>query len=112
MSFMHTKAQVLDGSKTVTRRLGWWFLRGGEELRAVEKARGLRAQEIRALRVIRVLEVRRERLDRMLREPRYGRAECRLEGYPELTPAQFVQMFCDTHKGCTPATEVNRIHFR
>jgi hypothetical protein len=30
---------------------------------------------------------------------------------PNMTPGEFVAMFCATHKGCTPETEVTRIEF-
>lgn len=37
MSFALTKRQVLERTKTVTRRLGWEKLRPGDLVRAVEK---------------------------------------------------------------------------
>ena len=42
MSFALTEAQLLDGTKTVTRRLGWTMLKPGDHFRAVRKAMGLR----------------------------------------------------------------------
>ena len=56
--------------------------------------------------------VSREPLRRMVDEPAYGRQECVREGFPQLTPEQFVAMFCASHKGCTPDTTVTRIEFR
>ena len=109
---MHTGPQLAAGAKTVTRRLGWWFLKGGEEIRAVERARGLRKEAMRELRIFCVLTATKERLDRIVSDANYGREECRLEGYPELSPEQFVEMFCDTHPGVSPPTAINRIHFR
>ena len=41
MSFMLTTEQVRNKTKTVTRRLGWWFLKPGEIVNAVEKGMGL-----------------------------------------------------------------------
>lgn len=32
-------------------------------------------------------------------------------GFPDMTPAEFVEFFCASHAGCTPETEVNRIEF-
>ena len=40
MSFALTERQLMDGSKTVTRRTGWANLRPGERLLAVRKAMG------------------------------------------------------------------------
>jgi hypothetical protein len=53
-----------------------------------------------------VLSVRRERLD--LITP----AEVAAEGFPDWTPAEFVEFFCGSHKGCTPESLVTRIEWR
>ena len=42
MSFALTTEQVRRREKTVTRRRGWWFLKPGDIVTAVKKARGLR----------------------------------------------------------------------
>jgi hypothetical protein len=68
-------------------------------------------REDQALGLIRVTAVRRERLDEMLNNTGWGAVECRAEGFPEMTPADFVAFFCKSHKGCTPASEVTRIQF-
>jgi hypothetical protein len=47
----------------------------------------------------------------MLDDPAYGTIECVLEGFPDLTPSEFVRMFCESHKGCTRESVVNRIEF-
>ena len=55
MSFSLTTNQILDRGKTVTRRLGWPFLRLGDIVMAVEKAQGLKKDElIRRLGPIRI----------------------------------------------------------
>ena len=106
MSFMLTERQLRDGTKDVTRRLGWRRLRPGDRVRAVRKAMGLRKGEhVQPLGVIEIFSVRRERLDAITAD------ECRREGFPELTPAEFVEFFC-RHMGCEPDTVVNRIEFR
>lgn len=106
MSFAMTIPQVLDGSKTVTRRLGWRGVRRGDRLRGVERAMGLgRGETIRALREIEIVSVTEERLDAITP------VECAREGLPDMTPAEFVAMFCAAQK-CTPATTVRRIEFR
>ena len=63
MSFCLTTPQVRAGTKTVTRRIGWWNLKPGELLMAIEKGQGLKKGEhVTRIRPIRVVTVRRERL--------------------------------------------------
>lgn len=98
--------------KDVTRRNGWEFLVGGEQLGACEKCQGLGpGGKIVRMGVIMVLDARREPLRRMLDEPEYGKEECRREGFPEMTPAEFVEFFCKGHKGVTPDSIITRIEF-
>ncbi len=113
MSFAMTTGQIQDGTKTVTRRLGWLHLKPGDMLRPVRKCMGLKpGEKIEALREpVRVISPSREPLRRMTDDLEYGRAECIREGFPDLTPAQFVAMFCASHKPCTPETIVTRIEF-
>lgn len=101
MSFMLTTDQIRNRTKTVTRRVGWQFLKPGDLIRAVERCQGLKkGEKMRPLGVIRVESVRREVLAQMTDglSPSYGVEECRLEGFPQMTPADFVAMFCATHK--------------
>ena len=106
MSCALTAQQVLDELKDVTRRLGWKFLKAGDILNLVNKTMGFKKGERPVkYKTVRVLSVRPERLD--LITP----AECRREGFPHLTPAEFVTMFCRTHKGCTPETVITRIEW-
>lgn len=117
MSFALTTAQIMEGTKTVTRRLGWLHVKPGQLLRPVRKCMGLRLGErIDVLRdPIRLVDVRREPLRRMLDDVEYGFAECALEGFGEHPdykwPSAFVAMFCATHRGCTPDTVVTRLQF-
>lgn len=126
MSFALTPDQLLDGSKTVTRRVGWANLKPGERITAVRKAMGLKAGESPdVLCEIEVVSVRRERLDAIDAD------DCAAEGFPYLTPERFVAMFCEHmtvvvpdeghYKGnvfiprrrkMTPADVVTRIEFR
>lgn len=112
ISFMLTIPQFKDGSKTVTRRDGWLYLRAGEMLCAVEKSQGIKKGEVlKRMGAIRIKSVTREPLRRMTDEPDYGREECRREGFPNLTSAEFVAMFCSTHKSVSPETIITRIEF-
>jgi hypothetical protein len=114
ISFMLTTEQIRDRSKTVTRRLGWANLKPGTLLHGVVKSQGLRKGEtVEKLAVIRVISVSREQLGRMLDDSDlYGQSECIREGFPHLTPAEFVEMFCRSHRGCTPDTVITRIEFQ
>lgn len=99
MSFLLTTEQIRNRTKTVTRRVGWQFLKPGDLIQAVEKCQGLKkGEKMRPLAVLRVKDVRRERLDRMETESLYGQQECYAEGFPRFTPKDFVKMFCETHK--------------
>lgn len=105
MSFSVTSEQVRQGTKTVTRRLGWKYLLPGTILNAVEKAMGLKKGEtVTVIRLIRVVSVRAESLSAITAE------DCVHEGFPEMTPAEFVALFCQVNQ-CTPEQEVRRIEF-
>lgn len=107
MSFSLTTPQVLARTKTVTRRLGWTFLKPGDHVQAVEKGMGLRkGEQFRRLAVLRVEDVTREGLREGLSQSDVVR-----EGFSGMTPAEFVDMFCRTHRGCTPDTVITRIEF-
>ena len=111
ISFALTTAQFRARTKTVTRRNGWRFLRGGETLMGVERGMGLKKGEtVQRLGPIRVLSVRREPLRRLIDEPEYGAAEVIAEGFPNLTPAEFIAMYCK-HNRCDCAHIVTRIEF-
>lgn len=117
MSFALTTNQIMDGTKTVTRRLGWLHLKVGDQLRPVRKCMGLKpGEKLDVLRdPITVVSIRREPLGLMSTHVDYGLKECELEGFgnhPDYQwPSEFVAMFCATHKGCTPETIVTRIEF-
>jgi hypothetical protein len=107
MSFTLTTQQILDGSKTVTRRDGWAFLKPGDRVCAVRKSRGLRAGEkLAPLRVLEIALITREPLLAITPE------DVIREGFPDMTREKFISMFCASHKGCTPETEITRIEFR
>lgn len=117
MSFALTTAQIRAGTKDVTRRAGWRFLKPGDLVRPVLKGMGLRpGEKIQPLRgPIRIVSVRFEPLRAMLDDGDYGFDEVRREGFSEhqryMWPSQWVEMFCASHKGCNLATIVTRIEF-
>ena len=109
MSFQLTTDQFRNRTKTVTRRVGWWFLKPGDLLMGCEKCQGLQKEEnINRLGLIRVVEVCREPLAVIAT---YGPEELEREGFPDMSPIEFIEMFVRTHKGCSPSTNVNRIEF-
>lgn len=117
ISFAFTAPQFLDGSKTVTRRLGWSMLGPGDQLKACRKCMGLKKGEQReTLGTIEIISVRREPLRAMTDDLDYGFSETEKEGFPAGTPenfpSAFVDFFCRSHKGCLPETTVTRIEFR
>ena len=106
MSFSLTERQLLDGIKTVTRRIGWDFLKRGDRLRAVRKSMGLkRGEHPVVLGVIEVVMVSRERLCHI------RQAEVCAEGFPRMTRKEFIQFFC-RHMKCPADVMVTRIEFR
>lgn len=106
MSFFMTRKQIEDGSKTVTRRMGWHNLRAGTVVTAVYKCQGLKkGEKVEVLREITVEDVRRERLDSITQE------EVVREGFPRLTVEEFIELFCKMNK-CTPSTVITRIQFK
>ena len=106
MSFSLTTPQFKARTKTVTRRLGWWFLRPGMLLWGVEKAMGLKkGEKIVRLDLIIVVSTRPEPVNAITQ------ADCVLEGFPEMSPPQFIEFFC-THNKCAPDTLVNRIEYQ
>lgn len=106
MSVSLTEPQVHDRTKTVTRRVGWRMLRVGDQLTLCRKVMGRRRGELlERITAVEVTGVRRERLDAITA------ADVTAEGFPQMTPAGFVEFFCGTHR-CGPGTEVTRIEWR
>lgn len=106
MSFAMTTQQILDESKTVTRRFGWWFLKPGDQIQAVKKAMGLRAGEkTEKLKVLEIVSTRSEPLNTITQE------DVIAEGFPGWTPEQFVNMLISHYK-CKPCDICNRIEFK
>ena len=105
MSFLHTRQQMRDRTKTVTRRNGWIFLKPGDVVNAVETCMGLRRGErMRRICQIRVTQVTREPLNWITPE------DVAREGFPDWTPEQFIRFYCKSMK-VSPTDEVTRIEF-
>ena len=106
MSFALTEQQFVDGSKDVTRRFGWWFLKPGDRVRAVRKAMGLKKGEKAVeLGFIEIVSTRPEMLCSITQD------DCRREGFPDYSPEMFTDMLQD-HYECEPTAVCNRIEFK
>jgi hypothetical protein len=107
MSVSLTEPQVRARAKTVTRRAGWRMLRAGDRLTLCRKVMGRRPGEpLERITDVEVVAVRREPLDAITA------GEVAAEGFPQMTPAEFVAFFCATHRGLQPGSEVTRIEWR
>lgn len=107
MSVSLTEPQVRARTKTVTRRVGWRMLKPGDQLTLCRKVMGRRKGEpLERIADVEVVSVRREPVAAITF------ADCISEGFPHMTPAEFVTFFCGTHQGCEPGTEVARIEWR
>lgn len=106
MSVTLTEQAVRDRSKTVTRRAGWRFLRPGDRLTLCRKVMGRkRGEPLERLAEVEVVDVRRESLARITR------SDVAREGFPNLTPVQFIRFFVE-HMGGDEDQEVTRIEWR
>lgn len=111
MSFALTTEQIRNRTKTVTRRLGWKFLKPGDLVRAVVKSQGLKkGEKVEPLAVLRVVDVSQDKLWRLETNLDYGREEVTKEGFPDKRPDWFVDFFVASHK-CTVYDDVTRIEF-
>lgn len=106
MSFFMTTQQIIDETKFVTRRFAWWDVPDGTRLCAAEKCQGLgKGGKINRLKVIEIVSTRGEPLNAITK------AECVLEGFPDMEPAEFVEMMVKHHR-CPPDKIINRIEFK
>jgi hypothetical protein len=107
MSFSATIPQIRNATKCVTRRLGWGNLRPGELFVAVEKCQGLkRGQKIKKIRILRCVSNRVELLAQVV-----APGETAREGFPDMSPEQFIFMFTSLNVGTERFSRINRIEF-
>jgi len=107
ISFALTKEQFLNRTKTVTRRIGWKFLKSNDVLMGCEKCMGLRpGEKIKRLGLIRIVDVRRERLNKITD------ADVAKEGFSDMGREEFIKFFIDEIKPKHGVFEpVTRIEF-
>ncbi|OBX17737.1 MULTISPECIES: ASCH domain-containing protein [Bizionia] len=106
MSFALTKAQILNQTKTVTRRNGWKNLKVGDLIQPIEKGMGLKKGEKQVLLgcPIKIIAIGQERLYQITQ------SEVNKEGFPCRTKEFFIEMFCKANK-CDRRQSVTRIEF-
>ncbi len=105
MSFSLTTEQFKDRSKTVTRRIGWLFLKPGDVVMGCEKCMGLKpGEKLNRLGLIRIKNVRRQPLSAITDD------DVTREGYPGKTSKDFIRMFVIKMK-VSPKKMVTRIEY-
>lgn len=106
MSFMLTTRQIQEEIKWHTIRDGWWNLKKDEILNAVKQCQGLKkGEKIFRLKQIRVVNTRPSTL--LCVTPDL----CVKEGFPEMTPYDFQDMFMRHNRKVNLATTLNFIEF-
>jgi len=113
MSVTLTADQVVDRTKTVTRRLGWLSLKEGDTLTLCRKVMGRKPGEpLERLAEVQVVSARREPLRAITREDiaREGFASAALDHNRDAR-WDFITFFCE-HMKCKPDTLVTRIEWR
>ncbi|MFE2961987.1 ASCH domain-containing protein [Nocardia tengchongensis] len=111
MAVSLTETQVQARTKTVTRRMGWRNLRAGDRLTLCRKVMGRRRADGHVEPLVRIVDVEvlavsQERLGAINAD------EVVAEGFPAMSPPEFVEFFCNSHRGCTPDSTVTRIQWR
>jgi hypothetical protein len=105
MSFFRTQEQILNRTKTVTRRRGWKSLKPGEHFMAVVKTMGLgKGGKMEAIAELICVS------NRTIRVTAITRADVRREGFGEMNALEFIEMFC-SHIRVAPKDKVQRIEF-
>ena len=108
MSVSLTEAAVVERRKTVTRRKGWTTLKPGTRLTLCRKVMGRKPGDpLVRLAEVEVLHVTREPLAMIHADP----ADVVREGFPDLSPDEFVRYFCE-HMGGDAWQVVTRIGWR
>ena len=106
MSFSLTTPQFCARTKTVTRRVRWRHAKPGMVVMGVENGMGLKkGEKVVRLHRVEFTAVRRERLSKITQ------ADVVREGFPGMTPAEFVDMFC-RHNRVHPRKKITVIDFR
>lgn len=107
MSVSMTTDAVRERRKTVTRRAGWEYLKPGDRLTLCAKVQGRRKGEpLDRIVDVEVVDVTREPLYWITSE------DVAREGFPGMSPAEFVTRFFVEGQHMTPSDMVTRIEFK
>lgn len=106
MSVAFTEQAVRDRTKTVTRRKGWLHLLPGQRLTLCRKVMGRKPGEpLVRIADVQVVAVRREPLSAITAD------EVAREGFPGMSPAEFIRRFFVDAQGIQPGDLVTRIEW-
>lgn len=106
MSVAFTEQAVRDRIKTVTRRKGWTFLKPGDRLTLCRKVMGRQGAPLVRVAEVEVVAVSREPLSAVTAE------EVAREGFPGMTPEDFIRRFFTEAQGIPADADVTRIEWR
>lgn len=106
MSVAFTEQAVRDRTKTITRRKGWLFLTPGDRLTLCRKVMGRKPGEpLIRIADVEVVSVRREPLGQITAE------DVAREGFPGMSPDEFMRRFFVEAQGIQPTDPVTRIEW-
>ena len=114
MSVAFTEDAVRERRKTVTRRKGWMFIKPGDRITLCRKVMGRKTGEpLVRICDVEVVSARRESLS-LLRDDLvgYGQREVEREGFPGMTPGEFIRRFFVDAQGISEDEFVTRIEWR
>jgi hypothetical protein len=111
MSVAYTEEQVRARTKHVTRRAGWEFARPGDRVILCRKVMGRQGTPLVRIVAVELLDVRREPLALMIERPDYGDAEVTLEGFPDLSPLNFIEHYFEEAQGIGRYDDVTRLEW-
>lgn len=126
MSVAYTEQAVLDRTKTVTRRKGWWLdkngrrlVKPGDRLTLCRKVMGRKAGEpLVRLVEVEVVSVRREPLCAVIGpyviddDGNVSWPEMIAEGFPDMCPGEFMDRYFRDAQGIGRMDDVTRIEWR
>lgn len=121
MSVAFTEQAVRDRTKTVTRRKGWWtdkngrhLVKVGDRITLCRKVMGRKKGEpLERICDVEVVHVQRHPLSSLLTcDPQEAAEEMACEGFPGMSPAEFISRYFTDAQGIHPDSLVTRIEWK
>lgn len=107
MSVAMTTDAVRERRKTVTRRKGWEYLKPGDRLTLCAKVQGRKPGEpLDRIAEVEVVHVSRQPLEAVTFD------DVEREGFPGMSPSEFIRRFFVDAQGILPHDVVTRIQWR